>query len=72
MKNCHTCEHLEYESGDYEAGNSSGFVCEKRDPQTEAGWTKLERDMQREPYRNRYKRCYEARADRPTAQGAAA
>jgi hypothetical protein len=57
-KNCHTCEHFDYESGD-EYGMGAGFVCEKRDPTTEAGQNQLIKNMQSEKYQVRYKRCFE-------------
>lgn len=59
LKNCYSCQYLEYECGDYESQTRGGFVCEKRDPETEAGQIKLEKNMQSEPYRGRYKRCFE-------------
>lgn len=59
-KNCHTCEHLEYEPGD-EWGNGAGWYCEKRDPKTSSAENKLIADMGREEYRLRYKRCFEPR-----------
>ena len=40
----------------------AGFVCEKRDPDTEAGQTRLINNMQSEKYQARYKRCFEPKA----------
>lgn len=61
MKNCHTCAHLGYfGGGDY--GEVSGWTCEKRDPKTVKEETKFLANLDREAYRNRYKRCFESHA----------
>jgi hypothetical protein len=48
-KNCHTCEHI--------TTTATGYGCTKRDQDGEDQYV-LNR-LQFEPYRNRWKRCYE-------------
>jgi hypothetical protein len=65
-KNCHSCKHLSYEHGDYETQTPGGWECNKREPVTIAAETQLIKNMQAEPYRNRYKRCFEPVATKET------
>lgn len=59
-KNCHTCKHLEWVDGECQYGSDTGWMCNKRqanarDDEDIAILAQLER----ESYRNRYKRCFE-------------
>jgi hypothetical protein len=60
-KNCHTCAHLEYETGD-EYGCGSGWYCEKREPRSIKEERAMLEKFSSEDYRNRYKRCFEPKA----------
>jgi hypothetical protein len=55
-KNCHTCRHLEWHTG--ESDDESGFTCTGRDLTYEAERTLLQQ-LESPEYRNRYKRCFE-------------
>lgn len=68
-KNCHTCKHLEYESGD-EWGSGSGWYCEKREPRTVEEENKMLKNFDSQAYRLRYKRCFEPKAATQTTEGA--
>lgn len=57
IKNCYSCKHIGYFSGDY--GEVSGWTCEKRDPKTTEEETIFLKNLDADEYRNRYKRCYE-------------
>lgn len=58
-KNCHTCKHLEWV--DSECDSDSGWDCNKRHtcPMPEKAEAALLAQLESEPYRNRYKRCFE-------------
>lgn len=58
-KNCHTCKHLEWVDGD----DNSGWDCNKRhDEMWQQGREEeLLQNLDREPYRQQYKPCFEAK-----------
>jgi hypothetical protein len=59
VRNCHACKHLEWADDDSAEGSTgdSGWCCNKRD---DGGANRaLLAKLEKEPYRNRYKRCFE-------------
>lgn len=64
-KNCHSCRFLEWfddANSDGHNGPNAGWGCNKRDPGSDAAEAAMNRNLAREEYRNRYKRCYEPAA----------
>lgn len=61
VKNCYSCDRME-NNGSNEPGEISGWLCNKREPQTIEEEREFDRQFASEEYRNRYKRCYERAA----------
>jgi len=60
IKNCHSCDHIEF-NGNNEPGEMSGWNCTNpnRDFKNGKEYVRFAENIDRESYRNRYKRCYE-------------
>lgn len=63
-KNCGTCRHLAFHFDDTDGfdGPNSGYGCDKRDPGTPKAEAAMLANLQRDAYRNRFKRCFEPKA----------
>jgi len=63
VKNCHSCDHIEF-NGYNEPGEISGWNCAnpKRDFKNGKEYVRFAENIDSEEYRNRYKRCYERAA----------